>query len=189
MRKTILYSSAIFAISALLISTGIFAVDAKTFDREESEVTKALGVNIDTPDFDLKIDAISKEESFVVYAVDHSGSESSFGVCLTDSKILKNSGLGKMVIDFNTSDLDCFIQNGPEGDISIEMKGDGPATVVKLDEGDCFDEEGTEMCFSKKGLSKEKDSSVNGSAIGEEISDLSGTMSTNDVRYRVWTNP
>ncbi len=186
MRNQVLYAYVIFAISALLMTTVIFTVEARTVDEQQSFTSKGNGARVNQSGvFLISILPIEDSKEFsMVYSV-RTNEGIKTGICPhVSDKIVKISALNKASIEFNTGDEklgECIrTTQFDDFDISLNIQTEGESIVEEYE-----DKMGCEygFCFLQIGTSERKFGMANG--IIDEIVVVGASAEISKINQKV----
>lgn len=191
MTKTVMYTAAIATISVLLFTVLAFDAEAKTFDKEKAVMLKGEGIIVQGPPAMITVAANDddKDSVSVLYLVLIPGKIAMGMNCTGSSDILKLSGMNKASLEFNTSDLDCGLQFGFNGDISLAVETTGDSQFLKYDDTFCNPTDEGEICNRIRGTSDGRSGVMSGTIFGESVEDVSGSISKINEKRTFWTTP
>ena len=186
------------AVISVLFISAITQVDAKTFDKEESEKLQGYGFTLRANSEDgqdrihVVIQPIWDSKDLTIdlrYRVD--GVELLSVDCIASKQILKVAGTQKVSLTFDTSDLrECSEEIPIESTITASVKIIGePTSEVKDDLTDCSDRGEIQSCTRDHNVITSH--AVNGEISGWDMTlvDQDGALREFKQKHSEWTQP
>jgi len=192
MVTTVMYTVAITTIGIMLIGMMAFDAEAKKFDKDYQVILIGDSFSVrDKTTAIISIQPIDDNPKFVklTYNVMFEGTSGNGKDCIAKNNILKISAMKKATVKFDTNDLDCKMQKGDHGVVSLSFQADGEIIHTDSDNTMCSDiGDGVEECLQVKGTLDEVSGIVSGTAFGKSLKEdtLGNIGQINELR-KMWT--
>lgn len=193
MQNGMIYVTVIAIVGVLLTTTFFVNIEAISLEKEKTVIVKGDAISIQSTQITLFIGQIdnTKVTNTVNYVFKRSDGTYEYGlVCTASSDILKNSGLKKATVDFNTDDLsECLIQTSGKGYFLIDIESTGSSEFKKYDDTSCGPLGEVQSCSRIRGTSDGRDGTASGTAFGEPLTENTSRISKINEKRTHWTIP